>query len=174
MILKNVASQKFYIFAYTAATGVAKTGDAANITAYLSKDGAAAAQTNDVNSTEMDATNMKGWYAFDAIQAETNAEMLILAPVSATAGVLIDPVQMPTMDATIGSRASQTSVDAGLPATVDGIAWLTMWKKLVAVLLGNTDGNTTSVKEFLAQDGTTVEVMATIDGDGNRVIDLTP
>lgn len=116
MIYKNVASQKIGVFAYDSTTGAAKTGDAANITAYISLDFAAPAQTNDVNPTELDSVNAPGWYVFDLLQAETNAEVIVLAPVSATADILIDQVQVVTQDASISSRASQTSLD-----TVDGI-----------------------------------------------------
>ena len=110
-IYKNVASQKLAVFAYTPADGAAKTGDAANITAYLSKDWGAAAPLADTNPTELDATNMPGWYVFDLAQTETDAEVLIVAPKSATAGVVLDQVQVFTLDATISSRASQSSVD---------------------------------------------------------------
>jgi len=113
-----VASQKIAVFAYTASTGAAKTGDAAQITAYISKDFAAGAATNDVNPTEMDATNMPGWYVFDLTQAETNAEVIVLAPKSSTSGVVLDQVQVFTQDAAISSRASQTSVD-DVPTVVE-------------------------------------------------------
>ena len=116
MIYRNVASQRIGVFAYDSTTGAAKTGDAANITAYISLDFAAPAQTNDVNPTELDAVNAPGWYVFDLTQAETNAEVIVLAPVSATADILIDQVQVVTQDASISSRATQASVDV-----VDGI-----------------------------------------------------
>jgi len=112
MIYRNVASQRIGVFAYDSTTGAAKTGDAANITAYISLDFAAPAQTNDVNPTELDAVNAPGWYVFDLTQAETNAEVIVLAPVSATADILIDQVQVVTQDASISSRATQASVDA--------------------------------------------------------------
>ena len=111
MIYKNITSQKLAVYAYTASTGAAKTGDAANITAFLSKDWGAAAAITDTNPTELDAVNMPGWYVFDLAQAETDAEVLIVAPQSATAGVVLDQVQVFTLDATISSRASQSSVD---------------------------------------------------------------
>jgi len=111
MLYKNVASQKIAVFAYTPADGAAKTGDAAQITAYLSKDFAAGAATNDTNPTELDGTNMPGWYVFDLTQAETNAEVIVLAPKSSTSGVVLDQIQVFTQDAAISSRASQTSVD---------------------------------------------------------------
>lgn len=94
MIYKNTAGQKLAVHAYESATGASKTGDANNITCYLSKDWGAAAQTNDVNPTELDAVNMPGWYVFDLTQAETNAEVLVFAPKSATSGVLLDQVQV--------------------------------------------------------------------------------
>jgi hypothetical protein len=112
MLYRNQASQKLGVFAYDSTTGAAKTGDALNITAYISLDFAAPAQTNDVNPTELDAVNAPGWYVFDLTQAETNAEVIVLAPVSATADILIDQVQVVTQDASISSRATQASVDA--------------------------------------------------------------
>jgi hypothetical protein len=116
MIYKNVASQKIGVFAYDSSDGSAKTGDAGNITAYISLDFAAPAQTNDVNPTELDATNAPGWYVFDLTQGETNAEVIILAAQSATADILIEQVQVVTQDASISSRATQASVDV-----VDGV-----------------------------------------------------
>jgi hypothetical protein len=96
MIYKNVAGQKIGVFAYTPADGQPKTGDAANITCYESIGFAAANQLDDVNPTELDATNMPGWYVFDLTQAESNGEVLIFAPGSATAGVVLDQVQVVT------------------------------------------------------------------------------
>jgi len=91
-VYKNVASQKVAIYAYDSDAGAPKTGDAANITARLSKDAAVSAATNDANPTELSATHHPGIYVFDLTQAETNADMLVLSAVSATADVVIEPV----------------------------------------------------------------------------------
>ena len=96
-IIKNKASQKIYVFAENATTRVGVSGEAANITARISKDGGAVAQTNDVNPTEVDATYMPGVYAFDATQAETNANMVVLAALCTTSGVVIRPVAIQTV-----------------------------------------------------------------------------
>ena len=61
MIQKNVTGQGLYIYAHDTSADAAKTGDAANITATISKDGAAAAATNDTNPTEIG----DGVYWFD-------------------------------------------------------------------------------------------------------------
>ena len=125
MLYKNTASQKIAVFAYTASTGAAKTGDAAQITAYLSKDWGAAAAVTDTNPTELDATNMPGWYVFDLTQAETNGNVLVFAPKSSTSGVVCDQVQVFTTasidqtgdsyavvnDGTFGLSALETLVD---------------------------------------------------------------
>lgn len=95
-MFKNVASQKVAVYAHDTAADAPKTGDAANITAYISKDGGAAAQTNDANPTELDATNMKGIYVFDLTQAETNCDLFLLSAVSATADIFIQPVEIYT------------------------------------------------------------------------------
>jgi hypothetical protein len=90
-IYKNKASQKLAVFAVDAA-GAPKTGDAANISAQISKDGGATAATNDAAPTELDATDAPGIYLFDLLQAETNADLMIVAPKSATGGVVLRPV----------------------------------------------------------------------------------
>lgn len=108
MIYKNTAGQKIGVFAYTASTGAAKTGDAAQITCYESIGFAAADQLDDANPTELDATNMPGWYVFDLTQAETNGEVLIFAPKSSTSGVVLDQIQVVT--------------EASLPQTGDAYA----------------------------------------------------
>jgi hypothetical protein len=74
-VYKNKISQKVACFAYDSTDGSAKTGDAAQITAQISKDGAATAATNDVNPTELDATDAPGIYIFDMTQAETEGMM---------------------------------------------------------------------------------------------------
>ena len=59
-MFKNQASQKIALFAFTTANGAPKTGDAANLTAYLSKDYGAVTVLTDTSATEMDATNAPG------------------------------------------------------------------------------------------------------------------
>ncbi len=91
MIYKNVAGQKVAVYARDLATGEPKTGDAANITAQISKDGGASAATNDANPTELDATDHPGVYVFDLTQAESNADMIVITPASATANIVFEP-----------------------------------------------------------------------------------
>lgn len=96
-LYKNVASQKIAVYAHDAANDVPKTGDAANITAQLSKDFGAAAATNDTNPTELDATDHPGIYVFDLTQSETNADNIVISAVSSTADILLDPIQVFTV-----------------------------------------------------------------------------
>ena len=87
-MFKNVAG-KFIVFAFDATTNVPKTGDAANITAYVSKDDGAVTVLGDTSATEMDATNAPGYYLFDAAQAETNADKLLVSGKSGTANIKV-------------------------------------------------------------------------------------
>lgn len=91
-MFKNVASQKIIFIAYDSTTGAPKTGDSANITAYVSKDVGAVTVLADTSATEMDATNAKGAYYFDLAQGETNADMLLFSAKSSTANIYLDPV----------------------------------------------------------------------------------
>lgn len=106
---KNVAGQKWEVFAFNTTTNVAVTGDAANITANLKKDWGSAAALNDTNPTETEDGN----YLFDLTQAETNADVLSLYPESSTANVAViarrspvdttDPITAGTVPAATGT-----------------------------------------------------------------------
>lgn len=87
-MFKNTAA-KFMVFAWDTTTGVAKTGDAANITCYVSKDYGSVTVLADTSATEMDATNGKGYYLFDAAQGETNGDCLMVSAKSSTANIAV-------------------------------------------------------------------------------------
>lgn len=88
-IFKNVASQKIALRAWDTATSLPKTGDAANITAYVNKDWAGVNVLGDTSATELSSTNAPGWYVFDLTQAETNADTLHFTGKSSTSGIVI-------------------------------------------------------------------------------------
>ena len=107
-MFKNVASQKVAVFAWDNAAGAAKTGDAANISAQISKDGAATAATNDAAPTELDSTDTPGIYIFDMLQAETNADLVVISPVSATGDIVLRPVIIYTQTVMRGTDSAST------------------------------------------------------------------
>jgi len=116
-VFKNVASQKFRVFAFDAATGLPKSGDAANITAYVSKDYGTVTVLGDTSATEEDATNAKGYYLFDATQAETNADVLMVSGKSSTSGVVV--VGAPAVIATYPTTGILAPATAGRTLVVD-------------------------------------------------------
>jgi len=87
-MFKNVAS-KIALFAFDTTTGAPKTGDAANLTAYVAKDYGTTTVSADTSATEQDATNAKGWYLFDLAQGETNGDALLFTGKSSTANVSV-------------------------------------------------------------------------------------
>lgn len=106
-MLKNVAGQKWRVFAFNRTTNAPHLAGAANITAKLSKDWAAAAALADVNPVETE----DGYYLFDIAQTESNADNLDLYPECSTADIQV-----------IGTPASQhTTVDLTNVALVDDI-----------------------------------------------------
>ena len=88
-MFKNVASQKITVFAFDSTTNLPKSGDAANITAYLSKDFGTVTALTDTSATEMDATNAKGYYLFDISQTETNFDFGLISAKSSTANIVV-------------------------------------------------------------------------------------
>ncbi len=117
---KNVASQKVQLFAFDTTTGSPKTGDAANITAYVSKDHGAVTVLGDTSATEMDSTNAKGVYVFDLTQGETNADELTFTAKSSTANISITPRFVTTNPANF----TATVIDSNGIVDADVRQWL--------------------------------------------------
>jgi len=88
---RNIAGQRLPIFAYDITTGNPVAGDAANITATISRDGGAPVPTSDANPTELDAAQAPGIYYFEMTQEETNAGVIVLYATSPTPNVEIEP-----------------------------------------------------------------------------------
>ena len=86
---KNTAGQKLTVFAFDATTGLPKTGDAANLTAYVSKDSGSLTTLADTSASEVSSSNAAGYYRFDLAQAETNADKLEFTAKSSTADVVV-------------------------------------------------------------------------------------
>lgn len=109
-MFKNTASQKIQFWAYLSTTVKPQTGDAANITAYVSIDGGAVTVLGDTSATELSATNAPGSYQFDLTQAETNGNVLLFTAKSGTANVVLYPVRVETTAP--GSNALTTATIA--------------------------------------------------------------
>ena len=93
---KNQAGQSITMLAIDTATGKPKTGDAANLTAYVSKDDGAVTALGDASAAELNATNAKGLYTWTLTQAETNADKLVFSGKSTTTNVELIPVTVYT------------------------------------------------------------------------------
>ena len=151
---KNVASQKWTVFAFNRNTNVPVTGDAANITADISKDYAAEVATNDINPTEV----VRGYYRFDLTQDETNADVLELFPQSSTADVQV-----------IGVPGTQTTGgDIMAAGDIDGFVLEDILKIIAASTAGKLAGADTTTNTFNAVDDSKARITATVDGVGNR------
>ncbi len=88
-MFKNTASQQVILFAFDATTNLPVSGDAANITGYVSKDFGAVTALTDTSAAEMNATNAKGFYLVTITQAETNADVLLISGKSSTSNVVV-------------------------------------------------------------------------------------
>ncbi len=86
---RNVAGQKVVVFAFDATTNLPVSGDAANITASVSKDYGTVTDLADTSAAEMDPTKATGYYLFDLAQAETDGDTLLFSARSLTANVVV-------------------------------------------------------------------------------------
>lgn len=84
-LYKNTTGQQWIVFAFDRTTNQPKTGDAGNITANLRIDGGGADVVDDTNPTELEG----GYYIFDLTQAETNGDMILIAPASGTTNIQV-------------------------------------------------------------------------------------
>lgn len=128
---RNVASQKLTVLAWDSATGRPKTGDSANITAYIQKDDGTVTVLADSSATEQDATNAKGQYIFDLAQAETNAIKLTFSAKSSTSGVDVyalpaveytKPAGMSAATTAFADTSGTTTLLTRVPATINSTA----------------------------------------------------
>jgi len=116
---KNKAA-KWVVFAYGlpghANPGQPVTGDAANITANIRIDGGAANAVDDVNPAELE----DGYYIFDTTAAESNGDLLLLAPVSSTANVQVIAVPGVVYTRPPNFNALGIAADGDISGNVDG------------------------------------------------------
>ena len=155
-MFKNVASQKVAVFAWDTIAEVAKTGDAAQISAQISKDGAACAATNDAAPTELDATDAPGVYIFDMLQEETNADMIVVAPVSSTDNIILRPVIIYTR---ITEAAIKTAIEADggdLSSLMEALVNKAIWTESDGKLEMHNDAGTSqgTIAAQITTDGT--------------------
>jgi len=145
---------KIMVYAYDKTTGLAKTGDTANITAYVSKDDATGVATNDVNPAAV--TNMAGYYAFDMTAAEMTANSVVVLPVSATANILVERVHVLTTPQTF----LQSLVDDASASTTDATTELTglgddfiNTNSLILFISGNLKGLARPITNYTSISG---------------------
>lgn len=154
-IYKNKASQKILVFAVDS-TGAAKTGDAANITARLSLDGAAVVQTGTANPTEISATYAPGVYYFPLTQAETNADMILLYAKSTTSGVVLRPIMI------------YTEPEERVAASVTAAVAVTPAPPTVAQIRAEIDANSTKLDVAVSSRLAGASYTAPLDAAGTR------
>ena len=179
MTLWRGEAGKLAVFAYDKTTGLAKTGDAANITAQrtLITDGAYGTPdaTNDTNPTEHEATDHSGIYLFDITAAESECDELLVSAVSATSNILIEPVIVPTRR----RHFTGGTVDdgAGAPTTTVFFSDLTTpandtFNNMFLVFVTGTNvGLARKITDFAQSNGAfTVEAFPTAPSDGDKFI----
>lgn len=171
-MFKNTTGQKLSVYAWDSTTGLPKTGDAANLTAYYSLDDGTVTLATDTSATETDATNAKGYYLFDLSQAETNGDKIAFSAKSSTANIVVLAVPavvyttpaswvIPTVSAVTGLTA------ANLDATVSSRAPSTtalsnvQWTNTRAGYLDNLSAGAVALASALATAQTSLDAINT-------------
>ncbi len=128
---KNVASQKVTFLVIDISTNAPKTGDAANLTAYVSIDDGAVTVLGDTSATELDATNAPGLYSFDLTQGETNGDKLLFSGKSSTANIRVIPLLLYTVPSGFSAFVTPTGA-TGVVLSAAGVQ--AIWDALSAAL----------------------------------------
>lgn len=116
-MLKNSAT-KLTVYCWDATTGLPKTGDAANLTAYVSLDFDASPDAlTDTSATEVDSTNAKGFYRFDLTAGETNGDINLYTCKSSTSNIVC--VCVPALVHTLPTTGVLAPATAGRTLVVD-------------------------------------------------------
>lgn len=134
-MLKNVATT-LIVYVWDSTTGLPKTGDAANLTAYRTLDFGSVTVLADTSAAEIDSTNAKGFYKFDLADSETNGNYNLYTCKSSTANMVC--MAVPAFVHTLPTTGILAPTTAGRLLTVDasgagaadvtkllGTAWLT-------------------------------------------------
>ena len=120
MAIKGVALTVTYT-AWDTAGNIGKTGDAANHTLRLIRDGTVSAPTN--APAEADAVNVPGEYTLALTAAEMTCGFLGLAGTSSTTGVRIVPVKVVTEQGSLQAIDDYVDeLETRLPATLPELA----------------------------------------------------
>lgn len=115
-MLRNVAGQRVVLVARNAADGSAASGDAPNMSVAVAGDGGPAVSATNAPAEIIGAP---GLYWLELSQAETDANEIAVLALSATPGVLIDPVFVSTrIDA--ASLAGEVDVSAASRSAIAG------------------------------------------------------
>lgn len=163
---KNVASQKWVVFAFNETDNTPVTGDAAQITGKVAIDWGTRDAIGDTNPTEQE----DGYYVFDLTQGETNGNVLNIYPESSTGDVRV--IGVPGTIYTVAAGIQDFSVDK-LEDMLDGTgAVLTLTQLRInssaaggAIDIDNDSGPGIQVDS----DGIGIMVES-VNGDGVKVI----
>lgn len=163
---KNVASQKWVVFAFDDTDNSAKTGDAGNITANLRIDGAAANAVDDTNPTELE----DGYYIFDLTQAETNGDYILICPASSTADIQVIGVPGAVWTTAENHNALGIESDGDLTKvnTLDGHTAQT--GDSYAIVNNGTYGNS-ALKTLIDAVPTASEIQTELEENGASTLD---
>lgn len=143
---KNVTGQKLCVYVFDSTTNLPKTGDAANLTAYVNKDWAGVNVLSDTSATEVDSTNAKGFYIFDLSQTETNGDALLFSCRSATANMVC--VAMPAVVFTTPANFATQSIDSNGRIDVIKVAGTTQTARDIGASVLLSSGTGTGQLDF--------------------------
>jgi len=108
--MQKAVAQQWIVYAWETATNLAKTGDAANITADLYLDGGGANAVDDTNPAELGG----GFYVFDITAVESNGDSIVIVPASSTGGVQVRGVPEAVWTTAGSGATSHYSPDSGV------------------------------------------------------------
>ena len=166
---KNIASQKWTVFAFDRTTNDPIEDDEGQISAVIEIDGVENA-VDDTHPTQM--TTKKGYYQFDITQAETNGDLLTIIPTSSTADIQVvgvpGSVYTNMVKAAVNALNDVTVADI-IAGIADGAYDLQeMIRIIFAACSGKSDGGGSPTLHFRDSGDIKDRITATVDVNGDR------
>ena len=174
MAIKGVGITVSYT-AWNTNTNGPQTGDAANHTVKLLRDGVESAATN--APAEVDSISFKGEYKITLTNAEMTCDFITIGGVSSTANVALIPVKITTEHGVLqGSGVFLASSGLSNITLETGVGLQAALEFAAAALAGKFQKNADGTFVIYAVGNPTVpRIAGSLDGNGNRTITaLTP
>ncbi len=165
-IIRGAVDQRITLYAFDAATGLAATGLASDLTAYVSREDGTFIELADQTASEDDADSAAGYYTWDLASGETDGIKLKFSAVCGNTAIVVVPIVQYTQPAP--SPAAPDPLPDPEPVPGEPVADMTVLR--AGIPLNDGCPILTRIKAFIGKEGVAQTIEYTFrDGIGNPI-----